>query len=296
MSSFAIYRGISLASLIALHAAFSRNMFLLLLSALGLGHYVMSAIYSRGTVIGYLKNTSQLVAFGMLIVLSLFLTFFEWPGLIFLFGIHHVFTEVYAPNTFYPNETLLQNKRLLFLRYFFHSFSYVLVVQAIMGNHIKVLRLEILGLALIAITYLLFLIQSKISTHTKKDIVAAEIIFLLFVAFSFWTSQGFLGLLFYHFIFWFYFPIHKIKRSGLASVRTYVLKTAGITTVIGSALYYADSQNMREYNFIRTSQSLYYLKLFSYIHIMTALALSKMNPRFIQEIFSPKNSAKLAET
>jgi hypothetical protein len=293
MGAFTFYRTLSLMSLLILYVFLSFNVYLLALSALGLGHYVMSALYSRKIVLGYLQNKKLFLNFGLLILLSLALTYFAWPGLIVLFGIHHLFTEVYAPNTIYPREHFLQEKKLLIVRYIFHIFAYVLVVQAVMGNRFIVLRYEIAAFIATAITYFLFIGRSMISKKIKLDLFLAELTFFFLVLFSLWASLGFLGLLFYHFIFWFYFPLHKLKTNGFANIRKYLFETLIITGIILTGLSFIDAQNMREFNFVRSSHSLYYLKLFSYIHIVTALALSKMNPEFIQSLFSAQKSAKL---
>jgi hypothetical protein len=216
--------------------------------------------------------------------------YFKWPHIFFFFYIHHILSELYAPQAIYGPEQSRPSSLTFSLRALFHSLAYAHVLTYPHAQRFGEDRLFILFCAfcLVAAIYFYKTLREFQFSKASKDIFFAEALVLVLVILNFLKvlSFGFYEILFYHFTYWTLVPIPNLLAQSRQRLLNYFLLTAGLFFLCFSLVYSWSLSKQVLFGSALSVTALSALNLFGYFHISTSFGLSKSNPKWIQKIFS----------
>lgn len=291
MQSLTALRVFSTLATLAALLCLNSNSFHFIVAVVGLGHYALSVWYSRNVLQEVRNNRAGFIGFFLALLLFAACLRFEWPGLILLFGIHHLFNEVYLPSAYYPAATSNADATLGGLRFIFHSLVYYIVIFSVQAFAVRALAPHLTVLALCTLVYFWTINHREKNPRIRRDLLLSELVILAFVGLTFMHPLGFFGILFFHFVFWIFFPLVRIKKRGAVAVRNYFVQTIVVTAIIACVLYHFDEPYFGRLFFDRNSAAVKWLRLAGYFHIITSFSLSAMNPRIVRKLFAIRRTA-----
>jgi hypothetical protein len=242
--------------------------------AVGLAHYLLAFIYSRSAIeanyvdVFHRNRTKGFVFAGILagsIVLGLF-----YPSIVFIFGLHHVFSDLYLfrdPKTDSPATEATLLPRLLL-----NTVGYLTMV---MPEQVSLMRYYVVGGAVAV--YLLLSLGNLAANGEKKraaNLLAFELVGVAFVLFARTTGFGFRLSILYHFILWIFISLQRSKGWRLR----HALEHASATSLMFFAV---PIMPVALISFYRPNN---WLNFFGYIHIVMSFFISKLNPKPLVEL------------
>ncbi len=297
--SLITYRLLGLFSLFILYFTLPKTHYLVLLSGIGLGHYALAVWYSRQKIKKSLQDGYSATSLVVLFLLSIVAFVYQIPSIVVLFGIHHVFSEIYLCQSFYPHSKSHRSELLAGARFVFHALGYFIIAYSIKPFRYQFLAPYLIAYGIIALLYFA-LIWVKSERKEKLDMIGSEFLFVLFILACVHWKMGFWNALFYHFIFWVFFPLQKIATFSPPlrekSIKTYVVQTIFISALCIAVAYSIDWDQMHPLFFIQTSKSVEVLGALGYVHIMISFLLSGMNPNIIKKILGPREHFRVQGT
>jgi hypothetical protein len=258
------------------------RMWFTLVISVALGHYILSLIYSRKQVAQVCSQPSSMVPFAGLLLCSVLLYLGEFP-LIILFGIHHVFNEVYLLNRTLklhdgPDAAALRTASIVvnFLLYIATVRRYP-ELQFI--NHAFLFA----GVAVACIVFLVVLLKAGklLSASQLLDCCIFEVVGLALLAVSFYHRINVYHVVLYHCTFWGVYPLQKMARQGGGEVARYAgLNIAALFAgFLISPLSFLHAFRLSDMHWDAV------FRLSSIIHIMMAFGLSTAHPAWITKWF-----------
>lgn len=254
-----------------------------LVFSLGFGHYLLSIVYAKNQLVQSFRQLQSSVMMGLLLIAGGLLYYIDFSLVIF-FGIHHVFNEVYL-----VNRSLVQSETRSFTFYRISSivlnfFIYFVILRDTPGLDFINPDLLLGGLIISygVFAYSLFGIRKYLKGGKLIDSFAFELTGMIFVVLSYFIYIGFVDIVFYHFVFWVFYPIQKFSSFGKLPLARYLFLTVACTVIflILSPIGFFNYQD---------SGSIFYKQFFlwSYIHITSSFALSSAHPVWITRLFKP---------
>ncbi len=299
---FFLLRGIALGLTLWGLAALSNENFRAMVVLLGLTHYVVAFLYSRHIARSFGQRGSSAVgAFSLLTLITLAMALKQSPPILFFFGIHHVLSEVYIPQTIYQDlSTALTSSFTKFVRGMFHFLCYLFAVRGNMTQIFIALpeppeNMWIIILLVSAIIYVFSILRSKMASNIKLDFLLSESLFF-FLAFRYYgQGVGIHTLLCYHFVFWAIYPLFKLKKSGFGALRSYTILSIGIAFLIFLSFISMAKGDLAHVARVLILHGTQPLLFFGYLHIGLSFALSKDNPIFIRRFFSSVERVEMSK-
>lgn len=259
-----------------------------LIFAVGFGHYFTSAIYSDKQ---YARVFSR--AYAVPFVLLSLIGLVAWGmdfSLVYYFGLHHVFNELYLKATPAIRDAGVWRYRAACV--VFHLCVYLLTLR----DHVDVGALATAGqLAVLTFTsgawlaFELWTGRKRLEAALLRSDAGFSVFALAALLASYVLEIRFLDVVCYHFGFWLLFPVLKKPRPRGAFAGEYALLTCAATLpfVAMSPLLLPGISASREVFFAA-------FIFMSYFHITTACAVSSAHPEWIVRWFrSPLGSPAL---
>lgn len=269
----------------------SRNLQLIFFVAL-LVHYVLALVYSRRQIRTAFSNWRSATGMLALIAASIVAYKTNLIPLVVLFGIHHVFNEVYLVynkqnERSYPGMNDRMRRLALVLNFFIY---FAMVRQAPEVSFINGPAL-FAGLAVSYVAYFacLFAQRRVLPLSRLVECSGLEIMSLLVIGATFFTCVNFTLIVFYHGTLWFFYGFQKLWKHNRFSATRYlglnlaVFAAIAMITPLGHLPWQLSFDNL--------------VTLFAFssmFHILTSLGLSEAQPRMITEFFQPVARQSLA--
>ncbi|MEP6956349.1 MAG: hypothetical protein ABI883_05940 [Chthoniobacterales bacterium] len=252
-----------------------------LVLSVGFGHYALSVIYAKGPIRRVLTS-SRLIALFLGLALLSCAFYAQGLSLLVLFGMHHVFNEVYLPDRSVrlTDHQLVRNLRgaRLGLNFFLFFFLVRHDPESPSWNH------SLLGAGLVAsavaVAWLMWRIRNQAPRAVWRDLTAFEVAGLLVVPLSFVYQIRFLDVVLYHFVFWALYPIPRMLERGAASAGNYL----GLNLLLTGVFFLLSPASPVLALFADATWSSHF-RFWSYFHILTAFALSTAFPVWITRCF-----------
>lgn len=287
-SSLILVRVFSFALMLTLSSMLVEKTFYLIFVTILFAHYILQFIFTTnplsglrlvekvGGGINFRSFFLRILFLGTVLYLFIKIKFFDIP---FSFGIHFIFTEVYAKEFFQKNFKLrIFHYITSASMYCFYLMKYY-PFNLLPGNtYLVFFILGILGL-------IYFFIKTKEESQKNLGfLIMYEIIGFLFLYFAPTNSERTFNIIFYHLIWWMIYPFFFLKGSltrisGKLNLK-YVTTTLVVTGIVGALILFNDAI----YLFVRIHGN-----TFGSIHILTSLFLSRQNPEWINQLFLKKN-------
>jgi hypothetical protein len=267
---------------------------LTLVISVALGHYILSLIYSRKQIVQVGSRPTSMVLFAGLLLCSAVLYWRGFP-LIILFGIHHVFNEVYLLNRSLklrnePDAAALRTGSIFVnLLLYFATVRHYPELQFM--NH----TLLFAGVAVACIVFLVVLLRvgKTLSASQVVDCCIFEVVGLALLAVSFYHRINVYHVVLYHCVFWGVYPLQKMAQQGAGEVKRYVgFNIAAITAgFLISPLSFVYATRLSEMHWDAA------FRMTSIVHIMMAFGLSTAHPAWITKWFqgrAPQTASRAA--
>ncbi len=276
--------------------------------SLGFAHYLMSLIYAKRQFAELAHQPNIFVPVFSVVILGtgLYVSNFS---LLFYFVLHHAFNEVYILNQTTPidNEDMRKFRGsavlLHALLYFFLlrnvvapdlealNPAYLAMLQRIRSRGFMDPQLLLAGLAVVyvAFFYFLYRLKSFLNLQTLLANCSFELLGLVAIVVSFYVQFAFLHLVFYHFVFWTFFPTIKMYSQAPGRLLSYI----GLTVLCLVLFLLLSPIGMFS---LQLSPAIFqkYFILWSYIHITASFVLSNAHPEWIVDLFRPNIMEKAA--
>jgi hypothetical protein len=274
VSSHTIMRVVAILGVVALTmspAGFYQSLLLLANT-----HYFLALIYSKRQIANALSGVSRAIPLLITITAAAFLMPQLRANLIFYFGVHHVFTEVYLLQREVHSGQIAETKWLRFWALVFNFFLYLSVVH----DHARNLPLEqlLVGLSLSGVGYFasLWSLRKRLTLRQIIDTSAVELISFGLLALSFHTKIQLIHYVAYHVIFWAIYPVPKAMKNG--KLKSYLALNALILSVVWL---------LSPLGPVHTAVQVWtriFLTL-SVVHISMSFALSSAQPGWLNRLF-----------
>jgi len=254
---------------------------------IGLGHFYISLIYSSRQIKTVINQPFGSLVFVFILLISGSILYSIKFPLVWFFGIHHAFNEVYLLDQTISPKDGLRIKALRTSGVFLHSSVYFFVLRE---NHDMTyfnpgLLFLIMILAFAAFFISFYKSKQNFNSSEIIDNCAGEVFLILPVVASFFFNIQFLHVVLYHFIFWWFYPLPKIIRSE----KKQLLRYLGITTFFLFAFYIWSPLGPVYYDLKGSAFYTHFIH-WSYIHITISFALSSANPGWLIRRFQPRTS------
>lgn len=259
-----------------------------ILVPLTLTHYILAIPYSRrplGMVCSAPVPSAKLgclAAFATLLYLAK-----PSKGLQFVFGFHHVFSEVYL-----LHENVLSNLRneataMRTASVLFNLFAYFIATGTSVRAYPQIQFFLWVGLTISAAANLFFLMRLRplLTRRQLFEILAFELLPLGFIAVAMLTKPINVSMIvYYHVLFWVFYPCLKMfARKQFKSIGVYMGWNALLLSIlliwaVGVVPGFKMSGQLKGFFFT----------FGSYFHIFTSLSLTTAQPAFLTKFFNPK--------
>lgn len=249
-------------------------------------HYVLAFVYSRGAVARVLGQRHSHLPLLVLAAACALLYVTEFP-LMVVFGVHHVLNEVYLLNrklglTGNPRANAFHGAAIALNGLIFAA---LMSDQWAIGAQTERLLFLALGAAAVVFFTVLYRTRGELRGGSMADACLFEVAGLALVALSLREEIGLLHVVLYHVVFWTFYPLPGLARRGSGASRTYAVLNLGLAALfVGvSPLGFAAYSLM---------ESLFWQQfmLWSYIHILSSLALSAAHPAWVTQWFRPRSA------
>jgi len=277
--------GLSLAVVFFLDYCVGRMGWYASLAVIGLSHYYLAFHYSRKRIAGIFANKKRALLSLALVALAVYLYSVDF-SLTIIFGIHHVLTEAFFYK--YQYRTPPENYRGYFnaLKVLIHSLIYITALR--FASDFRWISPQILYSAL-ALSIVLFLVFAVFNRREGEGEVLLRdlgiiVIGLVFVFVSQYYRLLFHHFVFYHFFLWILAPLFREVKETRPKLGGYFALT---TLTIAGLLWFTQPYLVAPKVFF-ASWIWKGFMLFSFIHILSSVSLSSLNPRWITNVFSSR--------
>lgn len=254
--------------------------------SLGFSHYAMALYYSKHHAARVLGQPSSYLPLAIVLIFGGLLYWRDF-SLVIYFAAHHVFNESYLPKYSSRVETHSAMSRLRNSSLFLNLFIYLVILQD--HRELQFLDPAVLysGLALSIVSFIYFLraVRASMTRHELIDASFFELIGILLVALSFIVEITFLQIVCYHFVFWIFYPMERIRARGNGEIARYLSWTVGLTAFFILLSPIGVLQHSLFAQFFRPQ-----FMMWSYIHITISYALSPIHPEWITRWFKPQQT------
>jgi len=251
--------------------------FLKVLTGIGLAHYLQAFISARHrynqSFVGIFERSWRWgILVWMILLASLVMGYVKNPSIILLFGIHHVFSEVYI---FQQNKPLYEKTR--FMRILLNSVLYLCFLYA---PHFGVEKFAgLYAFAALIFTGVAYYANGKVWNRELGELMGFEWVGLPLLFLFGKMGHGFSVIIFYHVVMWWLlsYQMEKVARKKII-----------LNQLVFSVIFYLLTPYMVTYpNYLKSHQD--WLITLGYIHIVTAFLISRFNPDFIRDLI-PKGA------
>jgi hypothetical protein len=261
-----------------------RSAFKAVIFSLGLAHYVTAIAYAKRPIRqAWSSRTPRLLLLGT--VGASLLAFQQNLSLVLLFGLHHAFNEVYVldrwtnlqPDASAPDRV----RRLRTAGVWFNLLAYLVILRknrevAFINDYVLYLGLIV---SLVFFVRALMELRPAMKPATLLDNCGLELLALVGVALSFRYQFLFLDIVAFHFCAWLLYPLPAIAKRGTAGVTRFYALTAALT------LGFLALSEIGPY--AQRTFRIWFL-VGSYLHIITAVAISDAHPGWIRRWFGAR--------
>lgn len=254
-------------------AFLSERNFIFYTSVLGIAHYLAALLFSSTILKFFLKNDHLLLRITLLIFAMLIFSWFKIFPMVLFFGIHHLFSEFYTEE---KNEKSNLSFKNLILILFHGSFYCLFAKNESLFSMIN--SKYYYWIFFVIAPYYLYLTTQNNKTNLKQFILFS--IYIVIAVSSFYFPLKAYYIIFYHFIFWFFYPTLNFLNKPKYTLVKYL--TIMIVTILIVYLMY-------QIEILNLNNAFYHLYLLGYIHITLSFFLSKLNPQiFIRYLLGQK--------
>lgn len=253
-----------------------------LVISVGLGHYILSVIYSRKQIVQVSSQPASAILFAGLLACTALLFWNGFPLLI-LFGFHHVFNEVYLLNRTLKlrddssGAALRTSSIILNLMLYFATVRNYPEVRFM--NH----TLLFIGVAVACVVFLAVLLRMgrALTVSQWVDCCIFEAVGLALLAVSFYYRINVFHVVLYHCVFWGVYPLQKLARQGGMEVGRYL--GLNLITIFAGFLI----SPLSFWHALRLSNAHWdaMFQLTTTAHIMMAFGISTAHPAWITRWF-----------
>ncbi|MHC4844643.1 MAG: hypothetical protein ACYTCU_00625 [Planctomycetota bacterium] len=262
-----------------------RSTFKAIIFSLGLAHYVTAILYAKRPIRNAWSGTTPRILLLATVGASL-LAFQQGVSLVLLFGLHHAFNEVYVLDRWTNLEPSGAGpaggvSRLRTAGVWLNLLAYLVILRK--NREVEFINDYVLyvGLlvSLVVFARALLALRPSMTPATLLDNCGLELLALVGVGLSFKFQFLFLDIVAFHFCAWLLYPLPAIAKGGSAGVaRFYALSVALTLGFLGLSEIGPYSQRTFRVWFL----------VGSYLHIITAVAISSAHPRWIRRWFEPR--------
>jgi hypothetical protein len=251
---------------------------------LTIAHYGIAIVYSKRQLSGACSSLMRAIPLLITVAASLFVPQLG-VYLLYYFGVHHVFTEVYLLQREVHAGSRVETKWLRFWAILFNLSLYL----AILHRSPKSLPIEFcLGaVAVTGVFYFatLYMLRNRFSLRQVLDTSAIELLSFAVLALSFNIKVTIMSYVAYHILFWAIYPIPKLIKSGklFEYLGWNVLFTGASWFFSPLGLMPTNPQAWHQF-FINTSV----------LHISSSFALSSTQPGWLNKLFRVQVSPALS--
>jgi hypothetical protein len=280
-----LFRSVSLLAVVLGWAYLPWASWASLVGAWAFGHYALSLLYARVQAI---KLVGQPRYYFPLVVLAAGTAALYWGGfpVLIYFAVHHVFNETYMLSRALrlPPTTEARDYRCAS-----QLVSLVLFLVLLRNNPILSFLPPEVGFAALIPAYIFFfyvLSQLRGVLQTRSQWVDAcgfEILGLGLIIISFYADIRLLHLVFYHVVFWTFFPLPQMLKKSRGEVVRYLMLNGGLTLgfwLISPASFLPWRVGLEAW--------VGGIASFAFLHISLSFALSSAHPWWIRRWFFPK--------
>ncbi|PJE78749.1 hypothetical protein CI610_02306 [invertebrate metagenome] len=253
-----------------------------ILTMLAFTHTLLALKSSSAEYPKLLSGSKTRWFFGFIVILALLSAFSGWPSIPLLFVIHHVLTEQYIYS--YAKKEKAESV------VFYLCLIMNTVVGFVFSGHVN----TVIGSVVVMVCLLALLVYAilKQSWIYNKRRIAFEISQLCFVAWFLIGHVQIIDLLMYHFLFWAVYPVFRLSgkryksRMLMEQVACFFLLSC-VSLVLyplnSSAPRFIDVDPRQFFSLFHPTEPLFWI---GSLHIVLSLALSRLNPRWINRLFS----------
>lgn len=283
---YALFRLTSIVIAIGLFMLFPISTFGFVVTAVGVAHYLQAFYTSRKQLrsnfidIFSVKPVRGAILW-VVITVIVAMAFLDKPGILFVFGIHHILSEVYLFREDLVTEVekkigIYSRLALNFLFFFFLAYrnflSFTLVLSFV----------GFFGLGLLYYVYKLYKNGRK---GLALDVLFFELIGLATIVIFRDAPRVFLVVVLYHFIIWWFISIFRSQKDGRVAL---FVQQAVLTGALIYFLRFSPTFNLNIFSF---KGSYNWLVFWGYIHIGLSFFVSKLNPQIILNLqLGPKQN------
>lgn len=289
LSRFVLVQAIAIFSAWLIFELYFYQKAVVIVFAISLSHYLLAFLYSKRQFVDAAHNPRRALWLLLLIGAAIAL-FYSESSLLYLFGLHHALNEAYINLRFASRSMTDRTRRLIqLLSFIAHLSAYMVVAQTGYIEKFPVVYTALLVTCIITtLLYLLVVVQlrSAFDKPIRALFTESLILPMLVVDLWFYDIHAY-QIVAYHFVFWVFFPaIGMLKLPRLGPFALYSFLTVA---TIGAAIYVSPvvTRNWTD-GYALFNQQFHF---WSFIHIMTAFALSKANPVWLVNLVQGRRTA-----
>lgn len=291
---YAVFQLLTLLLVCAVYQSMFYQKATMLLFCVVFSHYILAIYYSRHYIADIFRLPENYLPFAVLLIGGTGLYLIGVSAL-YVFALHHALNESYIRLRYQSKS--LPEKRLNLIQpvgFFLHLSAYMVLarVQLLEKSPAEFwFYLSLVGILMVLYFGLILRAKAHFTASQLITVLFAELALVpLLLVDHFLYDFNYMQIIFYHVVFWVFFPGGNILSSGKKGAFSwYVLLTVVSigAFVVTSPLYTKDWSHFITYReqFV----------IWSYFHIFSSFAFSKANPAWINKQFKVKEqkSAKL---
>lgn len=274
-------------------SSLSSGNFMNLVFSAGFVHYLLSYYYAGDKIKKHFANPRNFIRLFTLTVAGI-ISYFLHPSIVVFFGLHFVVNETYTTHRAAASDA---NGRLLrFSALLLNWFTYCTILHDTQSLRAIAPSTWLALLAASLVFHIIALMRSRSYLSEKRigspmDYSFFEVAGLLFAALSFFVHIDFLHLVFYHFVSYTIYPITGLKKQGQFAVNKFI----ALNVVLTAFFVLVSPVSPLPYH-ITDAVYLQVFYFWSYMHILTACALSSAHPGWIRRSCMAEAAALLSPT
>ena len=278
MASFTLIRLAGIAATGALMAAFDVTEYVSLVLCVALGHYFLALVYSRKQIVKNVSDDHPRYWLLSLLVVTGVVCYYRQPAILFVFGLHHILSETYMTNRGRDGLDAEQTGTLNSSRLLLSAFVYL----AILRNSVPLPNLVIAGGLALSVAFFALMIfrhRGVLDGEWLRGCLSFEAAGLLVVGLSIPFDIGFIDIVLYHFLLWIVPPTFGLAQGGVRALSRYAVLTASVT----GAFFLLSPAAGFDFSF-SVPESMGQIELWGYVHIFLSLAVSSLNPEWVNRL------------
>lgn len=254
---------------------------------LAIAHYILAVPYSKKLIRNKLQRPSTTFKFFALLGVSILLSVPQIPGLIYLtFSFHYAFSEVYLMCENILPSLWKETRALRIASLLFNTTVYFAATRVPMfGSQQLTDTVNYSGCAIFAcaIAISLFRLRGVLTRKQIMQVCAFETLGILFAVVGLLQPVPVTGFIFYHVVFWLFYPASKMiqakqaKPLALFAAANILLALMVVLLVIISPLKPAATEAATTEVF----------RIGALFHIFASFAMTTAQPAWITRFFHP---------